>query len=134
MRTLRTLLLIPLVVLSAFFLFGYVRAVIRDPSFRDATGVLLELGSRGENLGQELSLVLDRLSSTQQEIRSRAWHALQVAYPSCAKLVGDFRVEDAPEQCKQKVDKLRDAEPGAARMAAPPRSLAIWEPHRGRHR
>ena len=41
MRTLRTLLLIPLAVLSAFFLFGYVRAVVWMWEGRDDRGIRL---------------------------------------------------------------------------------------------
>ena len=95
------------------------RRNLHDPEFHDLTAVLLELGSRGEDLGQELSLVLDRLGSPQQETRSRAWHALRVVWPSSAKLLTDFRVEDGPDECKRKADKLRHAEPGAPQNSGP---------------
>jgi hypothetical protein len=87
------------------------RRMLWNPNLPDVTAVLLELGSRGEKLDQELPLVLDRLSSPQQEICSRAWRALQVVYPSHAKLVSEFRVEDPPERCKQLTERLKRAEP-----------------------
>ena len=86
------------------------RRMLQHPEFRNATDVLLELGTRGENLAQELPLVVDRLGSPRREVRCQAWHALRVVYPSRAKLLDDFRVDDGPAECKEKADTLRRAE------------------------
>src|SRR6266540_1605134 len=101
------------------------RRMLRDPAFLAPNTVLLELGSRGENLEGELPVVLDMLVAPSRERRIRGWHALASAFPECAKLIADYRIDDAPEECHRKTQKLRGAEPGAAPNGGPAKPLGI---------
>lgn len=75
--------------------------------------VLLELGSRGEDLEQDLPVVLDMLVAPSKERRRRGWHALASAFPERAELISEYRIDDTLEECRRKTLKLRSAEPDA---------------------
>ena len=107
------------------------RARIRDPEFPDPTAMLLELGARAEGLEQEMPFVLDRLTSRHQEIRSAGWQVLQVVYPSRARLLSDFRVEDTPAECEPKVDRLRSTPTCAPPRGGPARTAGNSEATEG---
>jgi hypothetical protein len=100
------------------------RAMLRDPEFLAPNTVLLELRSRGEDLEPELPVVLDMLVAPSRERRIRGWHALATAFPDRAERITDYRVDDAPEECQRKVQKLRSAEPGAPPSAGPAAPLS----------
>jgi hypothetical protein len=95
------------------------RSMLSEQDSRIPIDVLLELGSRGQDLAQELPLVLHRLCSPRHEVRASAWHALQVVYPAQAKLLNDYRVEAPLEQSRLIVDRLRSAEPNTSPNDSP---------------
>lgn len=95
------------------------RGMLRNPGFPAPNTVLLELGARGEDLEPELPVVLDMLAAQSRERRIRGWHALASAFPERAKLITDYRIDDAPEECQRKIQKLRIAESGAVPDGGP---------------
>jgi hypothetical protein len=90
------------------------RAMLRDPGFLAPNVLLLELGSRGEDIEREMPVVLDMLTAPSRERRVRGWHALESAFPARARIVGDYRIDDTPDQCRKKIQRLMFAERGAA--------------------
>lgn len=110
------------------------RRSLRDPELANPTGVLLELGARGENLSNHLSLVIEQLGSPLQETRNRAFHALRVVWPSVATLVSDFRAEEGPDECQRKADRLRRANPSTAPNGGPATSSVTQLSGKDRHR
>jgi hypothetical protein len=95
------------------------RIMLRDPGCLIPNAVLLELGSRGQDLQPELPVVLDMLAASSRERRIRGWHALASAFPDRAKLFSDYRLDDSPEECQRKVQKLGSVEPGAPQNRGP---------------
>ncbi|MGA2175656.1 MAG: hypothetical protein ABSH38_11810 [Verrucomicrobiota bacterium] len=93
--------------------------MLRDPGCLIPNAVLLELGSRGQDLQPELPVVLDMLAASSRDRRIRGWHALASAFPDRAKLLSDYRLDDTSEECQRKVQKLRSAEPGAQQNRGP---------------
>lgn len=90
------------------------RAMLRDPGFLAPNVLLLELGSRGEDLEREMPVVLDMLTAPDRQRRIRGWHAFESAFPKRAKILNDYRIDDTPDECWKKIQRLRIAEPGTA--------------------
>lgn len=90
------------------------RSLLRDPGFLAPNAVLLELGSRGKDIESEMPVVLDMLIAPSRERRMRGWHALESAFPARARMVGDYRIDDTPDQCRTKIRRLMVADLGAA--------------------
>lgn len=84
------------------------RAMLRDPSCLAPNLALLELSSRGEDVQPELPIVLDMLVDASIDRRSRGWHALESVFPELAEQIADYRINDEEEDCKRKVQRLRD--------------------------
>jgi len=90
------------------------RSLLRDPGFLAPNVVLLELGSRGEDIESEMPVVLEMLIAPSRERRMRGWHALESAFPARARMVSDYRIDDTPDQCRTKIRQLIVADLGAA--------------------
>jgi hypothetical protein len=89
------------------------RTMLRDPGCLAPNVLLLELGARGEDLEREMSVVLDMLTDPSRERRVRGLHALQSGFPARAKTISDYRIDDTPDDCRKKIQRLRIAEPDA---------------------
>lgn len=82
------------------------RALVRSPDCLTPNMVLLELKSRGEDIGEELRVVVELLSSEDAPTRGRGWAALNSAYPELVGKVADYRLTDAPDECRRKAAAL----------------------------
>ncbi len=99
------------------------RAMLRDPGFLAPNALLLELGARGEDLEREMPVVIDMLTAPSRERRVRGWHALESAFPARARIVSDYRIDDTPDECRKKIQRLSIAEQGAAPNGGPATQL-----------
>lgn len=99
------------------------RTMLRDPGFLAPNVLLLELGARGEDLEREMPVVLDMLTAPSRERRMRGWHALESTFPARARTISDYRIDDTPDECRKKIQRLMIAEPGAAPNAGPATQL-----------
>ena len=82
------------------------RTMLRNPNCLAPNVLILELGTRGEKMEQELPVVLDMLCSPVRDRRIRGWHALASVFPERAKIISDYRIDDSVEKCKGKIQKL----------------------------
>lgn len=82
------------------------RTMLHDPNCLAPNVVILELGTRGEKMEQELPVVLDLLCSPVRDRRIRGWHALASVFPERAKIISDYRIDDSVEKCQEKVQKI----------------------------
>ena len=87
------------------------RAMLRDPNCKIPNVVLLELGTRKQNMEQELPVVFEMLLSPLQERRKRGWFTLASVFPERAKLVSNYRADDSVEVCREKMQKLLPIQP-----------------------
>jgi len=85
------------------------RAYLHSPKCPTPNCVLLELHQRGEDILQELPIVLDLLVSEDVGRRGFGWAALASAFPELAGQVRDYRIGDSIDECKRKVETLRRA-------------------------
>lgn len=83
------------------------RAELHDPSCVTPNCVLLELQYRGEDIRQELPVVLDLLVSDDVGRRGLGWAALTSAFPDLAKQIQDYRIGDSVDECRRKTRILR---------------------------
>jgi hypothetical protein len=83
------------------------RAHLRDPDCLAPNVVLLELQSRGEDIRQDLPVVLDWLISQDVGRREKGWAALTSAFPELVSQIPDYRIDDSVDECRRKTDKLR---------------------------
>ena len=81
------------------------RAYLENPNCPTPNLVLLELRSRGEDIRQELPVVLDMLSAN--DVGRRGWAALTSAYLELVPQLGDYRLEDPVDECRKKAGRLR---------------------------
>lgn len=44
----------------------------------------------------------------------KGWHALASAFPERAKLIADYQIDDEPEERHRKIQRLKNAQSGAA--------------------
>jgi hypothetical protein len=87
---------------------GELRAYLRQPDCLIPNIVLLELERRGEDISQELGVVLDLLVSEDATRRGHGWAALDSAFPEHARQIPDYRVGDTVEDCRRKTERLRN--------------------------
>ena len=99
------------------------RTMLRDPGFLAPNVLLLELGARGEDLERELPVVFDMLTAPCRERRIRGWHALESAFPARARTISDYRIDDAPDECRKKIQRLMIGVPGAVPNGGPATEL-----------
>jgi hypothetical protein len=82
------------------------RTMLHDPNCLAPNVLILELGTRGEKMEQELPVVLGLLCSPMRDRRIRGWHALASVFPERAKIVSDYRIDDPVEKCQEKIRKI----------------------------
>lgn len=84
-------------------------AMLRDEDCFIPNFVLLELARRGEDIQQELPVVLEMLESDHPSRRGFGWAALTSAFPELAKKISNYRPNQSPEICRKKMEPLRKA-------------------------
>jgi hypothetical protein len=84
--------------------------------------VLLELQSRGEDIRQELPVVLDLLVSEDTGRRGQGWAALSSAFPELVERIRDYRIGDSVDECRRKTEILRNVAYTGRREDCPPGS------------
>lgn len=82
------------------------RALLRSSGCLTPNCVLLELHSRGEDIAQELPLVVELLSSDDFNSRGRGWAALTSAFPELVRKIPDYRISESGEECARKARAL----------------------------
>jgi hypothetical protein len=82
------------------------RAELHNPNCLAPNVLILELGTRGEKVEQELPVVLDLLCSPLRDRRIRGWHALASVFPERAKIISDYRIDDSVEKRQEKIQKI----------------------------
>jgi hypothetical protein len=83
------------------------RALVRAEECRAVNIVILVLKSRGEDVHQELDLVLGMLVSIAYDERCRGWAAMQTAFPELAERIADYSPTDPIEVGCAKVARLQ---------------------------
>jgi hypothetical protein len=83
------------------------RAQLHSPKCLTPNVVLLELQSRGEDIRQELPVVLDLLVSEDTGRRGHGWAALTSAFPELVEQIRDYRIGDSIDECRRKTQILR---------------------------
>jgi hypothetical protein len=84
-----------------------IRTRLHDPSCWTPQFLLLELRSRGEDIGPELPCVFDLMESENQHFRMKGLAALLSAFPEVAKMARGYNPIHPVEKCRQKVVQLR---------------------------
>jgi hypothetical protein len=88
------------------------RDFLHQPDCHIPNVVLLELQRRGEDIYQELGVILDLLVSKEVPRRALGWAALNSAFPDLALELCDYSIVDSIEECRRKTKTLRaDLEP-----------------------
>lgn len=82
------------------------RASLRSPDCMTPNLVLLELKSRGEDVRNELPVVVGLLTSEDIPTRGRGWAALNSAFPELVEKVADYRLNDSADECRRKASVL----------------------------
>jgi hypothetical protein len=83
------------------------RAELHSPQCMILNCLLLELRRRGEDIQQELPVVLDCLVSKSEARRGFGWATLTSAYPELAAQIRDYCIKDSMEECRRKTEILR---------------------------
>jgi hypothetical protein len=83
------------------------RAQLHSPNCLTPNVVLLELQSRGEDIRQELPVVLDMLASEDVGRRGHGWAALTSAFPELVDRIRDYRIGDSVDECRRKTEILK---------------------------
>ena len=86
----------------------HLRADLRAPRCLIPNIILLELSSRGENIMQDLPVVLDLLESPDTSRRGFGWAAITSAYPELVQKIPGYRLCDTVYECKNKTKALRE--------------------------
>ncbi len=84
------------------------RAELRTERCLIPNVIILELSSRGENIMQYLPVVLDLLESEDSSRRGFGWAAITSAFPDLAHRISGYRLDDTIDECKRKLQILRD--------------------------
>jgi hypothetical protein len=83
------------------------RAHLRSRECLTTNIVFLELRRRGEDIHQELPIVLDMLVSDSSGRRGAGWAALSSAFPDLARKVRGYRPNESVAECRKKTEVLR---------------------------
>jgi len=86
----------------------HLRADLRAERCLIPNVILLELSSRGENIMQDLPVVLDLLESEDRSRRGFGWAALTSAFPELVHRISDYQIYDTVDECRRKTQGLRD--------------------------
>ncbi len=82
------------------------RAILHGPDWLFYRNALVELRRRGEDIKQEVVPVLNLLISESRQQRIGGWLMLKKLYPELVSRVSDYRPEDLPDVCKEKMQKI----------------------------
>jgi hypothetical protein len=78
------------------------RTYLRDPDCLTPNCVLLELQRRGEDIAEELPVILEMLVSKDIVRRFYGWAALKSAFPEVARKFRDYHARDPIHECRTK--------------------------------
>jgi len=84
------------------------RASLRSPDCKYPNITLLELNRRGVNISSELPVVLDMLEAEDIERRRKGVAAITSAFPGIADKVSDYKPTDTVDECRKKIQVLRN--------------------------
>ena len=82
------------------------RAILQDSDWLFYRNSLIELRKRGEDIKPEVVPILNLLISDSKQQRIGGWLILKQLYPELASRVSDYKPEDLPEVCKEKMQKI----------------------------
>jgi len=82
------------------------RAMLRSPDWLFYRNALSELRRRREDIRGEVAPILNLLISDAKAQRIAGWLTLRELYPDLAERVPDYRPEESPDACKDKLEKI----------------------------
>ncbi len=71
------------------------------------TMALLQLAARGQDVRAQLARIVKLLESDNELERVYGWDALRIVFPAETKLVADYNPRAAPEDCRNRIAKLK---------------------------
>ena len=81
------------------------RTLLGDPDYYAPNTILLELQSRGEDIRQDLLVIMGMLVSTSSARRGQGWAALASAFPDLVEKIPDYRAFESADTCRLKIAK-----------------------------
>jgi hypothetical protein len=82
------------------------KAILNSSNWTYYRNALVELHRRGEDINELVVPILNLLISESKSQRIGGWMILRQLYPDLASRVSDFKPQETPEICKDKLQKI----------------------------
>ena len=82
------------------------RAILRGPEWMFYRNALIELRRRSEDIKEEVMPILNLVIADAKPQRIAGWLILRELYPDLSARVPDYKPEESPDVCKEKMQKV----------------------------